>query len=359
MTAPGRSEGSEPVRGSRRGLVIALRATALIHLAVQLLVFLPRHWQREDTQRDVNYIYTAAHRVHTGQPLYRPWPEYGPHVHTTMGPPYTFDRHPYPPFLATFLAPLAELPFTTFARLWYLPLLAAFWVYAWSLARLSLHRVDAWTVLIAGQVLTLFPGTYRALSLGQIDPILWALFGVALAVPALRGFGFATSAAVKLYAGWPLLFAIRREGKQVLLPAFAVFVVCYLVAGLTLGFDILFVWARTMLPVVSQGTFNADNVSISFAGLRLAREFGWEYVPGPLPGAARLYLTTVGIAAPLLTGWFTRKRSANVQYAFVGCAAILFAPLCWSSYLPLLLVAVAAWIGERQLRRNGAHIDHA
>lgn len=336
----------------RRKLWLVLRVTALAHVAVQLLVFLPNHWRREDVQRDVTYVYTAAERVRTGEPLYWPWPEYGPHVHTEMGPPYVFERHPYPPVLAAVLAPATTLPFTTFARLWYIPLLVSFWIYAWSLTRLALGRADFWTVLVAGQLLTLFPGTYRALSLGQIDPLLWALFGVALVVPALRGAGFATSAVVKLYAGWPLLFAIGREGRRVLVPALGVAAAGFLVGGLTLGFGIFFTWAQTMLPVVSQGTFNADNVSLSFAGLRLARMLGWDYVPGPLPGAARLYLTGVGIAAPLLAGWLTRRARPVLQYACVGCAAVVFAPLCWSSYLPLLLVLPA--IGVRILLERSA-----
>jgi hypothetical protein len=290
-------------------------------------------------------VYTAAERVRTGEPLYWAWPEYGPHVHTTVGPPYPPERHPYPPFLASALAPATSLPYVTFAQLWYIPLIVAFWVYAWSLARLALERVDVWSVLIAGQMLTLFPGTYRALSLGQIDPVLWALFGVALVVPALRGAALAASAAVKLYAGWPLLYALRREGTRVLLPAAAVFLVGFVMSGTMLGYDILYTWARHMLPVVSQGSFNADNVSLSFAGLRLARVLGWDYVPGPLPVTARVYLTILGIGAPLVVGWLTRRRYAIMQYACVGTAAVLFAPLCWSSYLPLLLVPAAVWLG--------------
>jgi hypothetical protein len=339
----------------RRSALLALRAAALLHLLMQLMVFLPTHWGRTDVHRDVTYVYTAAERVRTGQPLYWPWADYGPHVHTEAGPPYPFDRHPYPPPLATVLAPATTLPFATFARLWYVPLLLAFWVYAWCLARLALERADVWRVVIVGLILSLFPGTYRVLSLGQVDPILWALFGLAMVVPALRGAAFAASAAVKLYAGWPLLFAVKREGRRVLLPAAAVFAAAFLVSGVTLGFDIFFTWTRYMLPVISQGTFNADNVSISFAGLRLARLLGWDYVPGPLPLAARMYLTVVGIAAPLAAGWLTRSARATVQYSLVGCAAVLFAPLCWSSYLPLLLVpmAVGVCVWRERGGRNG------
>ena len=343
-------------RWIRRTAWLVVLVVAVAHLATQLFVFLPNHWRRIDIYRDVTYLYSAAERVRTGEPLYWPWPEYGPHVHTDMGPPYPFERHPYPPALASILAPATALPFATFARLWYILLLGSFWVYAWCLARLAGGRADAWSVLIAGTLLALFPGTYRALSLGQIDPVLWALFGMALVTPALRGAALATSAAVKLYAGWPLLFAMRREGRRVGLPALAVLAAGFLISGLTLGFQAFVTWATTMLPVVSQGTFNADNVSLSFAGLRLARTLGWDYAPGPLPPAARIYLTTVGIAAPLIVGWLTRRTRPALQYACVGCAAVVFAPLCWTSYLPLLLVLPAVWIGTLRERAAAAQL---
>lgn len=333
---------------------IVLRAAALLHLAIQLFIFLPVHWQREDIHRDTLYLYTAAERVRTGEALYWPWPEYGPHVHTPQGPLYPPERHPYPPFLATVLAPFTQVPFATFARFWYLPLLAAFWVYAWCLARLVRPgRTGVWDVLTAGAVLSIFPGTTRAISLGQIDPILWAAFGVALAVPALRGACFAGSAAVKLYAGWPLLFAIRREGARVLLPALGLGAVLFIMSGVVLGFGAYVDWARYMLPVIGQASFNPDNVSLSFAGLRLARVLGWEYVPGPLPAAARIYLLVIGVAAPLATGLALRRARPLVQYAWVGAAAVLFAPLCWSTYLPLLLVPLAVTIAPEHTKGPG------
>jgi hypothetical protein len=352
--------------GNRRVLAartfqLTVRGMALVHLVVQLLVFLPNHWQRRDRYRDVTYLYTAAQRVRTGQPLYRPWPEYGPHVHTEMGPPYTYDRHPYPPPLASVLAPFSALPFTSFARLWYLPLLAGFWVYAWSLARMARGRTSGWNILIAGLLLGIFPGTYRALSLGQIDPILWALFGLALVLPAWRGAAFALSAAVKLYPGWPLLFAIGRERSRVFVPAAVVALGAVVVSGFVMGLDSFFSWGRHMLPVLSQGTFNTDNVSLSFAGLRIARGLGWEYVPGPLPVPARIYLALMGIAAPMTAGWLARKSRPAIQYAWVGAAAVLFAPLCWSSYLPLLLVLPALGLGvlieSRNARANAVRPD--
>ena len=333
----------------RRALWAGLCATAVVHAMVQL-TSIPLLWHRTDSDRDVLAVYAAGERVRTGEPLYLPWPDYGPHVSTSSGPRFGAKLHLYPPFLATAVAPLTALSFTTFARLWYLPLLAAFWIYAWCLARLVLPRPNAWSVLIAGEALGLTPGAHRAVALGQIDPVLWALFGLALAVPAVRGAAFSASAAVKLYAGWPLLFAIRREGRGVFLQGLTVLLAGVLASGLTLGFGVFLDWAHYVLPIVGQGTFNRDNVSLSFAALRLIRLLGWAYVPGPLPDWARLYLTTVGIGAPLLTGWLTRRGNRNLQYGCVGAAAIMFGPLCWTSYLPILLSPVAVALGLRVRR---------
>ena len=66
--------------------------------------------------------------------------------------------------------------------------------------------------------------------------------------------------------------------------------------------------------------------------------------------------TAIGAGQTLLTasqgvaGWLTRRARPVLQYACVGCAAVVFAPLCWSSYLPLLLVLPA--IGVRILRER-------
>jgi hypothetical protein len=326
----------------RRALWRGLCIAALAQAALQLFVFLPSHLSRTDRDRDVTPLYEAAVRVRMGEPLYRPWPDYGPHVHTEMGQPYSSELHLYPPFLAAALVPLTVLPFTTFASLWYIPLLVAFWTYAWCLARLALPRATLIHVLVAGLFLMFFPGTYRALSLGQVDPILWALFGLALVVPRVRGAALALSAAVKIYAGWPLLFAVKREGRRVLLPAAGVLVIGLVVTGFGPGLSTFIDWVRYMFPVIGQGTFNADNVSLSMAGIRLARLLGWDYVPGPLPVGGRFYLMVTGILAPVAVGWLTRRLKSPLHYACIGSAAVIFGPICWTSYLPILLAPIAA-----------------
>jgi hypothetical protein len=36
-----------------------------------------------------------------------------------------------------------------------------------------------------------------------------------------------------------------------------------------------------------------------------------------------------------------------LQISAMGCAAVLFAPTCWTSYLPLILSLFAVLIGQR------------
>jgi hypothetical protein len=277
----------------------------------------------------------------------------------TPGHPYPHNRYPYPPFFIATLAPLAKLSVATFARIWYVVLYAGFFAYAASLARLATGRITPARVIVAAAVLAATPGAQLAIMVANVEPVLWALFGLALAFPLARGFGFMASAMVKLYGAWPLLVATSREGWRVVWGAGAALVlgvvVCVLVLGPGEFLGGMRDWVRYMVPVVGQGTFMVDrvhggaNVSLSFAGLRLARSLGWEYQAGPLPEWARLYLTLVGLAAPLLCAWLTRGMESSVlRYGLVTIAAVLFAPLCWTTYLPLLLapvaVAVRLWL---------------
>lgn len=351
-----------------RPVSIALVAVSVLYLAYlgELAYWL---WINAARRDDMMRYYIIANRAVDGRPLYWPWPDYGPHM-MTPGHPYPYNRYPYPPFFIATLAPLAKLPVATFARVWYVVLYAGFFAYAASLARLATGRITAWRVAVAAAVLAATPGAQLALMVANVEPVLWALFGLALAFSWARGFGFMASAMVKLYGAWPLLVATSREGWGVLRGAGVALAlgvaVCALVLGPATFVSGLLDWARYMVPVVGQGTFMVDrvhggaNVSLSFAGLRVARYLGWDYQPGPLPGWARLYLTLLGIGAPLLCAWVTRRMENSVlRYGLVTIAAVLFAPLCWTTYLPLLLaplaVAVRQWIdaGPAQMAPAG------
>ena len=329
---------------------------AVAHLAWQGAIWLPSRWDHPETAWDAHDYYLAARRVRDRLPLYRPWPDYGPDV-MTPGRPYPKDRFPYPPPFAALLAPFAALPEPVFIRLWTLLLLAAFWVYAGALARLATGGLTLSRILIAGLAIAAVPQAYLALSFGNVDPLLWALFGLALATP-VRGAAFAASALVKLYATWPLLLASAREGRRVMLPAACVILAGLLVGAAACGSSSWIDWARYFLPVLGQGTFNPGNLSLSFAGIRLARVFGWRYLGGPLPFPARLYLTGMTVAGPLGAAWIARRGSRELRYATVGVSALAFGPLCWPYYLALMWAPAAVAWRERPKTAGEADSSH-
>jgi hypothetical protein len=300
---------------------------------------------------DYNLLYLHAELVGAGDALYWPWPEYGPHFGAD-GLRFPPDRIFYPPFLTPFLSTLSRWGIEVFAYVWVFALWVAYWVYAACLAKLSHGKVSFLPVIVWGTALLVVTGraAQSALNLGNVDPLLWAFFGLALAVPAARGAGFVGLALVKLYGAWPLLFAaIGRDwrtvrGAAVTFGAALLAVMAILGAGRFV--DEFAAWFRYMLPVAGQGTFNPYNISISFLGLRVARWLGWEYVSGPLPGVARAFLTAVGILAPLMVGWLTRRADPPLHYSLVVCAAVFFAPLAWNFYTALLLAPIAILLGR-------------
>jgi hypothetical protein len=113
-------------------------------------------------------------------------------------------------------------------------------------------------------------------------------------------------------------------------------------------------WFHYALPTAGQGFWKGWNLSLSFAGLRLAETLGWEYQPGPLPAMARLYLATAGFGAPLLAGWLTRRRDDRVQLAAVIVACVAFSPVWWVNNVFPVLLLPAALVAERAGRGHGS-----
>lgn len=107
--------------------------------------------------------------------------------------------------------PLASLSFAAFARIWLLLLTAGFWLYAWSLARLfQSSRPSFSSLAVWGLVLALCPGSYRALALGQVDPLLWMCGGLALA-GIMRPALWSLAALVKIFYLWPFVVWASRS----------------------------------------------------------------------------------------------------------------------------------------------------
>jgi len=317
---------------------------AIFHLIAQLCYGLPKMLSRTDLDRDIVVYYLVKQRIHNHEPVYAVSTEAVPH--DAHNPIYI-----YPPVLSSLLSLLPTMSFITFARLWTILLYTAFWTYAMCLAKLAQGHAAIGTTLAVGLILGLFPGTQPALSLGQVDPILWALFGLALAFPKLRGTGTMAIALVKLWGVWPLVTALR-EGRRVWSGAAIMLVAAMGIGIIGVGpkefLSSFWYWFTKVLPILSQGSWDSDNWSLSFGLLRAVEITGlWHYEGGVLPGWARLWLLISGIAVPIFTAIFLRHRNKVVQLSAVGCAAILCAPICWTSYLPLLLTFIAALVGEK------------
>ncbi len=326
-----------------------LRSALILLGIVGPALFVVGNWNRHAWGRDTVEVYLAAQRIRHGAPLYAPWIGHGPDILSDRS--YPVERMPYPPFLPAALSWASPLGFFGFTRLFYLIGLSCLFLYGFSLARIASRSPRATDSFVWVGAVFLVPGGMRGLAIANPEPVLWALYGMSLAFPLWRGFGFASAASIKIFGGWPLLFAIRREGRRVLASAVAAVGIASAIAVSVLGWrgflSSLIDWFRFALPGVSQGYFSPQNISLSMLALRLARVAGWTYVAGPLPLLPHVWLLAAGVLAPLIAGFVSRRRSPEVQYASVLCAALAFSPVCWLIYLPAALIPCALWIRTR------------
>lgn len=316
---------------------------AVLHALGQLLFWLPRQCARMDRDRDLNVYFEAAHRAYHHLPLYQPWPHLGPDI--------TPAAYLYPPQFAILLMPLGGLGFHAFCCVWYGIVLLGFWGFAWSLDKIAAGRPSLLGTLRWGLGLGLTPFVYAALSLGQADPVMWALFGAVIACRN-RGLWLSLMAQVKPYGFLVAAQAAYREGKPVLVPLVAVTAIGFGLGILVFGVHSITDWIRWSIPLNSQGRFLESNVSLTFLVLRILHGLGvWHYHGGPLPAGPRLFLSLSGLIALALALYGTRKMEHRVAYTLVLLTAFLFSPTCWSTYLPtaVLLVAIAI---DRYRRRD-------
>ena len=316
-------------------------AIAIIHPILQLGFWLPLQWSHTDQRRDITVYYHAAQHVVNHQSLYQPMPWVGPDVNP--------EAYLYPPQSAILLAPLGHLSFGGFSMFWYTMLVVAFWIFAWSLDRLAARAPSVRGTLFWGLALAATPGAYEAMSEGQADPIVWALFGLALAT-RYRGVMFALMTQVKLFGMLPLAYAAWREGRTVAAPAGWTLFAGFFIGGLVFGPQAFIDWVRWSLSLPSQGHFDEYNISLSFLALRIARATGvWHYPGGPLAPLPHLYLQAALAAAIIASFWFTRRMPSPQNYIVVLLTVLIFSPTCWYTYVPLAYTLVAV-----SLARNGA-----
>src|SRR5690606_9997819 len=138
-----------------------------------LIVWFSAHMFTTRYADDVINFYTHAEMVRHGEVLYWPWPEFGPHF---MLDEFVYPRNrlPYPPFLTPALSLFTGVGEKQFLRTWYVILFIAFWGYAAALGRLALGRLTLKATIIAGLLLTVYPGTWSAVLRGNVDVVLWA-----------------------------------------------------------------------------------------------------------------------------------------------------------------------------------------
>ena len=348
------------------------RVLALILIALWIQRSAIPTFYRTDQQRDMVLYYQAARNVNAGRALYTARPGYGPD-----SKPFEYL---YPPPFAAFIAPMGALPWLMFARVWTIGLIASFLGFAWCLCALS-ERPNAWNFVGWLALLCVFPGAARALSLGQVDPLLWFLSALSVWAVGLSksarwdksarlgvwkrvvgGVVLGAASLIKIYAAWPLFSIKQNEGRApVWCGALAVGALGFALGALVCGFDSYAQWARAVLPIAGQGTFNPDNYSFSMGVLRAAQGFGWHYAGGPLVGLPKAWLNVAAVGGPLLALCLTRHLSLRPRVALITVAAAWCAPLCWSTYLPLALIplalAVAAWRNRDATRKPGAQVE--
>lgn len=319
-----------------------LMSLALVGLWIQQSA-IPTYY-RADRQRDMVLYFRAARNVNAHRSLYTARPDYGP-----SSKPFEYL---YPPPFAAAIAPLGRLPWLTFAKVWTIGLIASFLGFALCLSLLG-GRFGAWSFLGWLALICVFPGASRALSLGQIDPLLWFLSALGVWTIALRakqpraasGAVLGVASLIKIYAAWPLFAVGKDEGRaQIWGGAVVVGALGLILGALVCGFDSYAQWAHAVLPIAGQGTFNPDNYSFSMGVLRVAQGLGWHYAGAPLVGLPKLWLSSAAIAGPLITLLLTRRSPLRWRVALITIAAAWCAPLCWSTYLPLILVIVALFV---------------
>jgi hypothetical protein len=280
---------------------------------------------------DFSVYRRAAQHVAAGEPLYAECAAF-----RLGAPPSCFY---YPPVLAVALAPLASLEAPTFQLVWYVGILAAFWLFALGLVRLAGARTTALHVLGAGALLQLTPGMTTTMSFGNAELWVWALCALALGDLGRRPL-LAVAACLKIYPGWAIAVALfRRDERRRAWVTVGLAAALIALAAAVVGVGAFRDWTAA-LGVMASGLRTGTNVSLPVAALRVAGRLGFS-------GGGAVFL----VAAPLLgvpwVAFATRAWPFERSAAVVLVASALLAPLCWLHYAPILLIPAAAWLRGR------------
>jgi hypothetical protein len=238
-----------PRRTFRQSLSWAFARYAYVFPLMFFGLWLPRELLRTDNDRDSVAYWWGARQARTGQEIYWPIPEPGPHLPGRA-------IYVYPPPFAAAVAPTAGESYVPWARGWLLVVSVGFWVYAASVARLWTGRVGLRATLMAGAAMGSLPPVLEAMASAQVDILIWAAIGVAFAWRPARGAGLAFVAIVKIFSGWALAVWAVRD-RRVIPGAAAVSAVALLACLAVLGpgrtVSETRVWITRVAPTLAQG----------------------------------------------------------------------------------------------------------
>jgi hypothetical protein len=313
-------------------LRIVAKAIAIVHVIFHILFLCPYAWLRTDFDRDCFVYYVAAKHVSQGHTVYTHVPNDGPSI-----TPHTYL---YPPQLAIVLSPLANIPYITFARGWFVICEICFWAFAALLGAITTKRFAVMPTILWGLVLACTPGVYADLVGENIDPIIWMLAALAI-YTGKRSAIFAILTQIKPYFGFCLPYLALRERNLV-----------GLVTPLIIGFTLVFVfsgpqellrWRQDAGGTIMQGTWHHYNISLSFTVIRLLHALNEIPRYGPLPVWAIRFLIIVNAVGDLLAFLWVRRLQTDEICIVLPLAAMLLSPLCWEGYLPIGYILVALY----------------
>jgi hypothetical protein len=312
---------------------------AILHALAQLFVWLPIQWRWTASSDDTAAYYKAASAIWRHGVLYpvgRPYdPKFPPH------------NYVYWPQFAVLLSPLGALSRFWFARCWYTLLIAAYWTFAWSLARIAQGKATWQGTLIWGLALACLPNVYYCLWIGNADPVVWAIVGLAFTTGRTAEW-LAVAVQIKTYAAAALglfLWDHRDGWKRPL-------------AILALGFTAAFLadpawpkeWLRTVAPAARQGTLWGTNWSLPMAIVRVCRALGWQYHGGTFPGWVQTLLAVSCVVFEVIAVAVCARLKGQYRYAALFVLAALSQPLCWNFYLTSAPVLVALALRDYGVR---------
>ena len=341
----------------KRAALITASLFGLLGIAVQFSLVANTFIAVPPEDTDAAAIWFQAGRIRDDARLYEPVPGYGPHYmayeFSADARPYPIHNSPYLPLLSSITSLLPRTSLPTFQRAWSVILLLAFLGFATVLARIAAGRFDVVRMIAAVGLLHVTPGALDAMRYGNVEPLLWFAFAWAVADRRVTGALLVMMTMTKPYAVWPLLFAgarCRSVRRSALVGLGATTVLCVAAIGPVDLVRAAWDWVRIVPAMLGQGSFAADNYSLSFAALRLARAAGiWDYQSGPITDAwPRVWLLVASIGIPLAVGYATRRLDPRMQVSLVMLAALLAAPLCWRFYLVVGWVPVALWLENRR-----------